>query len=109
MSMTGNLARRTGCCGTTSVERGLYSRIFGSRNSEPDAWAEGAWIWRDWPDGPCGCCAVTLRTDSTTASRRGPGSWRRFMNVPGRRISCSVAANTVLLWLAEGHAVDQPD
>ena len=32
-SMTGNLARGTGCCGTTSVERGLYSRMFGGGNS----------------------------------------------------------------------------
>ena len=32
MSMTGNLARGTGCCGTTSVDFGLYSRIVGGGN-----------------------------------------------------------------------------
>ncbi len=33
MSMTGNLARGTGCCGEISCEVGLYSRIVGGLNS----------------------------------------------------------------------------
>ena len=33
MSMTGNFARGTGCCGTTSVDCGLYSRMVGGGNS----------------------------------------------------------------------------
>ena len=41
MSMTGNLARGTGCPATFSVERGLYSMMLGAGNSGARALAHG--------------------------------------------------------------------
>ena len=51
MSTTGNFARGTGCCGTTSVERGLYSRMLGGGNSGSRPSAGRGRIC------PGGCCA----------------------------------------------------
>src|SRR5215475_155086 len=65
MSITGNLARGTGCCGTTSVERGLYSRIFGGGNS---GWRPSAGRGRIWP----GVCAIWGWIEIPSAKQRTP-------------------------------------
>src|SRR5207248_5386387 len=61
MSITGNLARGTGCCGTTSVERGLYSRMFGGGHS---GWRPSAGRGRIWP----GVCVWAWETASERQS-----------------------------------------
>ena len=62
MSITGNFARGTRCCGVTSVDFGLYSRMVGGGNSgsRPSAGrgriCPGAWV----------CCASGADSESAT-------------------------------------------
>ncbi len=71
-SMTGNFAFGTGCCGTTSVDRGWYSRIFGCGNSGS---RPSAGRGRIWPGGSC--CAPTMPSETTPRVR---SSWKRFVS-----------------------------
>src|SRR5881227_152907 len=72
MSITGNLARGTGCCGTTSVERGLYSRIFGGGHS---GWRPSAGRGRIWP----GVCAVWAWIEIPSAKQSTTSPNLRFI------------------------------
>ena len=74
MSITGNFARGTGCWGTTSVDRGLYSRMFGTGNSgslsDPGRACSAPRLC-----GPCGACAIptasaAVNTKTTKRARR---------------------------------------
>ncbi len=72
--MTGNFAFGTGCWGTTRVERGWYSRIFGCGNSGS---RPSAGRGRTWPGGSCCATDNAEQEDANRDERRdGSVSWK---------------------------------
>ena len=68
--MTGNLARGTGCSGTTSVDFGLYSQDAGRRELRLRGPAPGRLPSAPWLCGPCGAWATPPTTATATSAAR---------------------------------------
>src|SRR6476659_6966550 len=77
MSITGNLARGTGCSGTTSVDFGLYSRMVGGGNSVCRP-VPGRLPSAPWLCGPCGAWATPPATATATSAARR----RSLLSIP---------------------------
>ena len=78
ISITGNFARGTGAAATTSVDFGLYSRMFGGGNS---GCRPSAGRGRTWPDAVCSAVRSAARRGRQRLARRRDRSVKHQVTV----------------------------